>query len=199
MHREAIDLFRMLVEAGAIPGEDFSCDANQGGYRLTQRSLDLLAAAYPSIDWSDLTAEPIAEPHPQIIQELHKELATPFVDALLWRMKDRLNCLGETQGAWYLNQILVGVQQRTGLKLLPLLTQAVGLAGQVRLEWLLRLNHLEPCDYWIYDLVMAAGGSETDVAWDEFGVYLTERGLSLLEKVWIGDYETHPLYYKRIK
>jgi hypothetical protein len=46
---------------------------------------------------------------------------------------------------------------------------------------------------------MAAGGSETDVAWDEFGVYLTERGLSLLEKVWIGDYETHPLYYKGIK
>ncbi len=193
MHREAIELFRMLVEAGAIPGEDFSCDAQSGGYRLTQRSLELLAQAYPNIDWSDLCAEP----PPQIVQSLHQELDTPFVDTLLWQMKDRLNYLSDAQGAWYLNQILVGVQRRTGINLLPLLGQVVGLAGQVRLEWLLRLDALEPCDYWIYDLVVAAGGSNDDVAWDEFGVYLTEWGLDLLEKVWMGDYETHPLFYRR--
>jgi hypothetical protein len=193
MHREAIDLFRMLIEAGAVPGEDFSCDEQHGGYRLTQRSLDLLAATYPTIDWSTLCADL----QPQMVQELHKNLDTPFVDALVWRMKDRLNNLSDAQGAWYLNQILVGVQQRTGLNLLPPLVHAVGLAGEVRLEWLLRLTELEPCDYWIYDLVMAAGGHDTDVAWDEFGIYLTEQGLHLLEQVWIGDYETHPLFYRR--
>jgi hypothetical protein len=31
MHREAIDLFRMLIEAGSVPGEDFSCDEQHGG------------------------------------------------------------------------------------------------------------------------------------------------------------------------
>ena len=193
MHREAIELFRMLVEAGAMPGKDFSCDARSGGYHLSQRGLDLLATAYPNIDWSDLCVET----DQRLVRGLHQELSTPFVDVLLWRVKDRLSHLGDAQAAWYLNQILVGVQQRTGLNLLPLLSQAVGLAGQVRLEWLLRLDALESCDYWIYDLVMAAGGGDDDVAWDEFGVYLTERGLDLLEKVWIGDYETHPSYYNR--
>jgi len=193
MHREAIDLFRMLIEAGAVPGEDFSCDDQQGGYRLTQRSLDLLSATYPNVDWSSLCADP----YPQLVQELHEKLDTPFVESLIWRMQDRLNHLNDAQGAWYLNQILVGVQQRTGLNLLPSLVQTVGMAGEVRLEWLLRLNELEPCDFWIYDLVMAAGGHDTDVAWDEFGIYLTEQGLHLLEQVWIGDYETHPLFYQR--
>lgn len=195
MHGEAIELFRMLVEAGAVPGEDFSCDEYLGGYCLSQHSVELLEAAYPNIDWSDLAVKP--DEH--IVSRLHQELATPFVDALLGRIKERLNHLNDAQGAWYLNQILVGVQQRTGLNLLPLLAEAVGLAGQVRLEWLLRLENSEPCDYWLYDLVIAAGGSDTDVAWDEFGIYLTEPGLNLLEKVWIGDYETHPMFYKRMK
>ncbi len=154
----------------------------------------MLTQAYPHIDWSDLCAER----GQQALEDLHQELDTPFVDALLRHMKDRLNYLSDAQGAWYLNQILVGVQQRTGLNLLPLLSQVMGLAGQVRLEWLLRLDTLEPCDYWIYDLVIAAGGNNDDVAWDEFGIYLTEAGLNLLEKVWIGDYETHPLFYKRV-
>lgn len=193
MHREAIELFRLLVQAGAVPGEDFSCDEQSGGYRLTQRSLDLLAAAYPEIDWSDLCAEP----HQQIAQSLHQELQTPFIDNLLWRIKDRLNYLSDAEGSWYLNQILVGVQQRTGLNLLPLLSETVGLSGQVRLEWLLRLEAVEPCDYWLYDLVMAAGGTPEDVAWDEFGIYLSENGLTLLEQVWIGDYETRPVFYQR--
>jgi hypothetical protein len=193
MHREAIELFRMLVQAGAVPGEDFSCDGQQGGYRLTQRSLDLLTAAYPDIDWSDLCAEP-SQP---LVQDLHEDLATAFVDVLLWRMKDRLNYLSDAQAAWYLTQILVGVQQRTGLNLLPLLVETVGLSGQVRLEWLLRLETVDPCDYWLYDLVTAAGGDTDDVAWDEFGIYLTEKGLSLLEKVWLGDYETRPVFYPR--
>lgn len=192
MHREAIELFRMLVQAGAVPGEDFSCDAQNGGYRLTQRSLDLLAVAYPEVDWSDLSAEPSQ----QLVQRLQQELNVPFVDGLLWRMKDRLNYLCDSQGAWYLNQILVGVQQRTGLNLWPLLSQMVGLAGQVRLEWLLRSDVGEPCDYWLYDLITAAGGDADDVAWDEHGIYLTENGLYLLEKVWIGDYETRPVFYR---
>jgi hypothetical protein len=195
MQREAIELFKMLVEAGAEPGQDFSCDAQSGGYRLTPKGLDLLSQAYPDIDWSGLCADS----QQQIVHALHQELATPFVDALLYRMKDRLNFLSDAEGAWYLNQILVGVQQQTGLNLLPLLGQVVGLAGQVRLEWLLRLDELEPCDYWLYDLVMAAGGRDTDVAWDEFGIYLSEQGLTLLEKVWVGDYETHPLFYKRFQ
>jgi hypothetical protein len=193
MHREAIDLFRMLVEAGAVPGEDFSCDGLQGGYRLNQRSLDLLAEAYPEIDWGDLCAEPMQ----QVVQALQQDLQAPFVDRLLWRMKDRLNSLNDAHGAWYLNQILVGVQQRTGLNLLPLLARTMELAGQVRLEWLLRLDDVEPCDYWLYDLVTAAGGTADDIAWDEFGIYLSEHGLTLLEKVWIGDYETRPAFYDR--
>jgi len=195
MQGEAIKLFRMLVEAGAVPGEDFSCDAESGGYRLTEQAIALLSKAYPDIDWGSLCVEPL---HP-IVQTLPEELATLFVDNLVQRIRERLNYLGDAQAAWYLNQILVGVQQRTGLNLFPLLCQVIGLAGQVRIEWLLRLDELETCDYWLYDLVMAAGGDDADVAWDEFGIYLSERGLTLLEKVWIGDYETHPMFYKRLQ
>jgi hypothetical protein len=43
MHSAAIELFQLLVQAGAVPGEDFSCDPNRQGYRLNQRSLELLS------------------------------------------------------------------------------------------------------------------------------------------------------------
>ena len=106
-------------------------------------------------------------------------------------MQDRLNHLNDAQGAWYLNQILVGVQQRgTGLKSIAI-PGSDSRHGRGSCAWsgCYVFNELEPCDFWIYDLVMAAGGHDTDVAWDEFGIYLTEQGLHLLEQVWIGDYE----------
>jgi hypothetical protein len=191
MHGKATELFQLLVQAGAVPGRDFSCDPDQQGYRLNQRSVDLLTEAYPEIDWDELLF-PCTTDVTNLAETLHQALGVPFVDNLLIHIKARIQQLPDHQASWYLTQILVGVEQRTGLDLLVLMAEHFSLSTMARIEWLLRLKQSQPCDDWLRDLVQSAGGAETDVAWDDHGLYLTERGLNLLERVWIGDCEAVP-------
>jgi hypothetical protein len=192
MHSAAIELFQLLVQAGAVPGEDFSCDPNRQGYRLNQRSLELLSKAYPEIDWQDLCA--VCEPATKtLIETLHRSLRVPFVDNLLPRLQAQIQQLPAPQATWYLNQILVGVEQRTGIDLLMPITDRLSVSTQARVEWLLRQDHHQPCDDWLADLVQAAGGTADDIGWDDHGIYFSERGLTLLEQVWLGDCEAIPV------
>ena len=82
MHSEDIQLFRMLVEAGAQPGEDFSYDLSQGSCHITERGFILLQNAFPQIDWSaiaSLNQRDLEEP----VNLLHQSLGVNFLDNLL--------------------------------------------------------------------------------------------------------------------
>ena len=45
-----IELFRMLVKAGAKPGDDFSYDMQTGAAQISDRAFEKLRAAYPEVD-----------------------------------------------------------------------------------------------------------------------------------------------------
>ncbi|NEQ44592.1 MAG: hypothetical protein F6K00_13920 [Leptolyngbya sp. SIOISBB] len=47
MDQVAIDFFRLLIQAGAVPGEDFSCDGERQVYHLNERCHSLLQASFP--------------------------------------------------------------------------------------------------------------------------------------------------------
>lgn len=188
MHSTAVDLFQLLVQAGAVPGEDFSCDGENQAFRLNERCYDLLRQAYPEVHWDDVFAPCPYDPSAEI-EILHDYLGVPFVDRLLEKIQHRLHQLPDAQAAWYLRQLLGGVEQRTGLLLYPLLEAQVTLSTQARLEWLLRLEEVELCDVWLEDLILAAGGTQEDVQLSDRGCWLTERGIELLEILWEGDVE----------
>lgn len=190
MHSTAVDLFQMLVHAGAAPGEDFSCDGEKQAFHISQHGCDLLRQAYPDIHWDDVFAPSTYDPSPELAL-LHQYLGVPFVDGLLDTIQRRLQELTDAQAGWYLRQLLGGIEQRTGLLLCPLLEETLDLPTQARLEWLLRLpeNTLVACDLWIEDLVLAAGGTSQDVELTESGYWLTERGMELLEMLWAGEFE----------
>ncbi|MBD2259174.1 hypothetical protein [Pseudanabaena sp. FACHB-2040] len=188
MHSAAVDLFQMLVQAGAVPGEDFSCDGENEAFRLGERCHELLRHAYPDVDWDDIFAPCPYDASPEIAM-LHQHLGVPFVDRLLAQMHCRLQELPDAEAAWYLRQLLVGVEQRTGLLLYPLLTEEMTLSALARLEWLLRLEDVEPCSFWLEDLILAAGGSPEDVQISENDCWLTEQGMDLLEMLWAGEVE----------
>lgn len=188
MHSTAVDLFQMLVQAGAVPGEDFSCDGENQAFHLGERCYELLQNAYPEVDWDDLFTPAPYDASPEI-ELLHQHLGVPFVDRLLNRIRCRIQELPDAEAAWYLRQLLIGVEQGTGLLLYPLLTKDMNLAALARLEWLLRLEDIAPCDCWLEDLILAAGGSPEDVQISPNGCWLTERGMSLLEMLWAGEVE----------
>ncbi|NJN03899.1 MAG: hypothetical protein HC816_16270 [Leptolyngbyaceae cyanobacterium RM1_1_2] len=97
--------------------------------------------------------------------------------------------LPEAQSAWYLQQIVYGVEQRTGIPLYDLLKQQLDLSAQARVECLLREQKaLVPCSEWMADLILAAGGSLQDfelLQGEE--ALLSERGIRLLAVVWMGE------------
>jgi hypothetical protein len=188
MHSPAVELFQMLVQAGAVPGEDFSCDGETQAFRLNDRCYDLLRQAYPEVYWDDVFTQDSYNPASEIAL-LHEYLGVPFVDRLLAQMQQRLQTLPDAQAAWYLHQLLAGIEQRTGLLLCPMLEAALSTSGQARLEWLLRLETGEPCNLWLLDLVTAAGGAESDVQLLASDCWLSDRALALLEMLWQGDLE----------
>jgi len=188
MQDVAIELFQLLVQAGAVPGDDFSCDGANRVYRLNQRCLHLLQQAYPEIDWLDIM-DIQEQSWQEIIAALHERLGVPFVDNLIARMEQRLQRLPEAQAAWYVRQILTGVEYRTGLALFPVLSDRLSLMDKARLEWVLRQENGQPGDEWIADLVLAAGGCPRDLYHMGDGLGLTEQGLHRLESVWAGDCE----------
>lgn len=188
MADDAIKLFRMLVEAGAKPGEDFSYDLQTASAQISDRALEKLQAAYPEVDWLGICER--VEIDPKLPAEyLNTYLGIDFVERLLLCIEQRLEELSDPQAAWYLQQVLGGVEHRTNVSLYVLLQRRLSLSKQARLESLLRQQQTQICYLWIADLVEAAGGSPEDVELQGTEASLTQVGLTLLTTVWAGEYD----------
>lgn len=190
MHSEDIQLFRMLVEAGAQPGEDFSYDLTQGTCHITERGFILLQNAFPQINWTDIASlnqRDLEEP----VRILHQALGVNFVDSLLQRFQERLSQLPTDTAAWYAHQILGGVEQRTGIALYQIIQQTLPAETCQHLDQLLKLTPISVCNLWIEDLIFAAGGSPDHISYEGDEVLLSETGIMLLNQVWTGELEIH--------
>lgn len=186
MHQPAVDLFQLLVQAGAVPGQDFSCDANQQAYHLNARCYHLLQQAYPDIDWHEVLGAPY-ESLEAAIAALHEYLGCPFIDNLAERMATRLSQLSDRAAAGYVQCILAGVESATGIALYPFLAARLDMTGKARLEWLARQETVELVgSEWLQDLVEAAGGHPSDCGLQGDEVLLTEAGWQRLSCVWQG-------------
>ena len=116
MADDAIRLFRMLIEAGAKPGEDFSYDMHSSSAQISDRAFEKLKAAFPDIDWTSISERVEVDPSLPI-EYLNSYLGVDFVERILTRIEQRLIDLEPQQATWYLQQILGGVEQRTHVPL----------------------------------------------------------------------------------
>ncbi|MGB3297674.1 MAG: hypothetical protein WBA76_05340 [Phormidesmis sp.] len=187
MADDAVELFRMLVEAGAQPGEDFSYDMQSRSAQISDRAFEKLKAAYPDIDWPSICERVEVDPDLPV-EYLNTYLGIDFVGRMLTRIEQRLAELPEEQATWYLQQVLGGVEQRTNVPLYILLQRQLSLDKQARLERLLR-QPADPCYVWMSDLIEAAGGKPDDVEINGDEALLTQTGLALLTTVWVGEYD----------
>ncbi len=188
MHSDNVQLFRMLIEAGAQPGEDFSYDLSQGTCHINERGFILLQNAFPDINWHEISSV-IERDLDGPVQTLNQHLGVDFVAAILQFLQQRLEQLSTNESAWYVHQILGGVEQRTGIALYQLIQQNLPSDICQRLDQLLKLTPLTPCNVWIEDLVIAAGGSAADIDYEGDDVLLSEAGVDLLTQVWTGELE----------
>ena len=188
MHQNSFELFKMLLKAGATPGEDFSCNQEKGDCCLSERGYHLLKLTYPEIDWDDITRV-VKHDDAQAVEALHQHLDIDFTNRLLEKISRRIAHLPEAKAAWYLQQVLGGVEQKTGISLQKRLTETLDLSHSLWVELLMRRPEaeLEPCGEWIIDLVLAAGGDAVDFELRQDEAFLTERGIRLLASVWSGN------------
>lgn len=187
MEDDAIRLFRMLVEAGATPGEDFSYNLQTASAEISDRAFEKLQSAYPDIDWSSVCERINVDPAIPI-DALDRYLGVDFTERILLRIEQRISELAPTEATWYLQQILGGVENRTKVPLYQLLQQRLPLDKQMWLEQLLR-SPASPCYVWMGDLIEAAGGDPEDIELSGEEATLTQTGLALLTAVWDGDYD----------
>ncbi|MGJ3251548.1 MAG: hypothetical protein ACFE0J_10510 [Elainellaceae cyanobacterium] len=191
MHHQSFEIFQSLTKAGATPGEDFSFSPDDGGLRLTEHGYQILKQQYPQINWDSFTAVVERDPA-EAVEAIHDHLGTNFVGNILDYITRRIRELPEEQAAWYLSQVLAGVEERTGIALYELLSRRLSLSNRAYIEHLLRCeNSAEPCSEWINDLVLAAGGTPEDVEVTGHEALLTEHGMRLLATVWIGEYDLY--------
>jgi hypothetical protein len=188
MQSDNVQLFRMLIEAGAQPGEDFSYDLGQGTCHINERGFILLQNAFPHIDWHEISSV-ITRDLDGPIQTLNQHLGVDFAAAVLRRLEHRLEQLPTYEAAWYVHQILGGVEQRTGIALYQLIRRDLPAETCQQIDRLLQLTPITPCNVWIEDLVLAAGGSAEDIEYEDNEVLLSETGVDLLTQVWTGELE----------
>ncbi|MGD1951651.1 MAG: hypothetical protein ACFB14_18695 [Leptolyngbyaceae cyanobacterium] len=84
MHSDNVQLFRMLVEAGAQPGEDFSYDLGQGTCHINERGFILLQNAFPDINWHEISSV-IERDLDGPVQRLNQQLGVNFTAAVMQR------------------------------------------------------------------------------------------------------------------
>ena len=188
MAEDAIELFRMLIEAGAKPGEDFSYDMQTSSAQISDLAFEKLQSAFPDVDWLSISERVEVDPAVPAAY-LNAHLQVDFVGQILTRIEQRIGQLPADEATWYLQQVLGGVESRTNVPLYVLLQRRLPLKTQVRLEQLLRQEEAAPCHIWMRDLIEAAGGSQEDVSLEGDEAALTQRGLALLTTVWTGDYD----------
>ena len=187
MADDAIQLFRMLVEAGAKPGEDFSYNLQTASAEISDRAFEMLQSTYPDVDWSSVCERIEIDPLVPV-EALDRYLGVEFTEQILQRIEQRISELEPTQATWYLQQVLGGVEHRTKVPLYMLLQQRMSLDKQIWLEQLLR-QPASPCYLWMSDLIEAAGGNPKDVEFASDEATLTQTGLALLTAVWDGEYD----------
>jgi hypothetical protein len=193
MHQAIADLAQLLVQAGAVPGEDFSCDGMEQTFHLSERGYALLVEAHPDVNWAEVFGAPHAHVD-AVVADLHQRLGCPFVDNLVTTMAQRLPQLADADAIGYVYSLLTGVEAATTLALYPFLAPRLDLAAQVRLEWLLRQPWSgEAPAIWLQDLVRAAGSAPADCRLDGNDVLLTEAAWHRLHQVWQGDWEMLPI------
>lgn len=188
MNSDNVQLFRMLIEAGAQPGEDFSYDLSQDTCHINERGFILLQTAFPHIDWHEISSV-IQRDLDGPVRTLNQHLGVDFAGTLLKRLQARLDQLPTNEATWYIHQVLGGVEQRTGIALYQLMQRDLPTKTGQYLDQLLKLTPLTPCHVWIEDLVMAAGGTAEDIDYDGPEVLLSEAGVALLTTVWTGELE----------
>lgn len=182
-----VELFKMLINAGAKPGDDFSYDMQTGAAQISDRAFEKLKAAYPNVDWAAISERVEVEPE-EAANHINNYLGVDFVTRILDKITQRIDELPSEQATWYLQQVLEGVEQRTYVPLYVLLQRQLPLAKQARLETL-RRGIATPCHLWMQDLIEAAGGTAADVSFVGEDAELTQSGLALLTAVWAGEYE----------
>ncbi|MGB3493391.1 MAG: hypothetical protein WBA57_11725 [Elainellaceae cyanobacterium] len=191
MHQDTLSLVKLLIQAGATPGQDFSCDLHAESCHINENGFQLLQNAYPEIDWGSF-AEFVEIDDQQAVDSLHQHLGINFVERILGLIQRQLRQLPSEKASWYLQQVLGGVEQRTGIPLLRYLLEQADLPRRLRVECLLHDEAAAtPCSEWMTDLVIAAGGTPDDVTFDGEDAVLTERGLRLLATVWAGEYNLY--------
>ena len=188
MQSDNVQLFRMLIEAGAQPGEDFSYDLAQGTCHINERGFILLQSTFPDINWHDI-ASVVERDLEGPAQTLNQHLGVDFSAAVVQRLEQRRGQLPTNEAAWYVHQVLGGVEQRTGIALYQLMQRDFSAETCQQLDQLLKLVPMTPCNLWIEDLVLAAGGAAHDIEYDGDEVLLSEAGVNLLTQVWTGDLE----------
>ncbi|MDV3353399.1 hypothetical protein D0962_12885 [Leptolyngbyaceae cyanobacterium CCMR0082] len=188
MNSDNVQLFRMLIEAGAQPGEDFSYDLSQGTCHINERGFILLQTAFPDINWHEIS-NVIERDLDSPVQRLNQHLGVDFLATLLQKLQKRLEQLPTNEAAWYMHQVLGGIEQRTGIALYQIIQRDLPPAICQQLDQLLKLTPLTPCNLWIEDLVIAAGGAAQDIDYEGGDVLLSEAGVELLTQVWTGELE----------
>ena len=167
MADDAIRLFRMLVEAGAKPGEDFSYDLKTASAQVSDRAFEKLKATFPDMDWESICERVEIDPT-RTVEALNSFLGVDFVERILARIEKQIDSLEPAEATWYLQQVLGGVEHHTRIPLYVLLQQRLPLSKQVRLETLLR-QPSTPCYVWMSDLIEAAGGRPEGVRQRDHG------------------------------
>lgn len=184
---DGVELFKMLIQAGAQPGDDFSYDMQTGAAQISDDAFEKLKAAYPDVDWAAISERVEVDPA-LAADHINRYLGVDFVSRILTKIAQRIDELPAEQATWYLQQVLEGVEHRTYAPVYVLLQRQLPLAKQIRLETLLR-GRAQPCHVWMQDLIEAAGGEATDVSFVGEDAELTQTGLALLTTVWAGEYE----------
>lgn len=197
MHKNTLNLVQLLIQAGATPGQDFSCDLSSESCRITEHGFQLLQEAYPQVDWENLT-EFVEVDDQHAVDALHQHLGINFVERILRLIRWQLRQLSSEKASWYLQQVLGGVEQRTGIPLFRYLLEQADLPSRLRIECLLHEEAIAtPCSEWMTDLVIAAGGAPYDVTFDGEDAILTETGLRLLATVWAGECHLYDVLAQR--
>ncbi|MEO0869629.1 MAG: hypothetical protein AAFY17_14565 [Cyanobacteria bacterium J06642_11] len=182
-----VELFRMLVEAGAQPGQDFSYDLERGSCHINERGFILLQNAFPHIDWHDI-ANLVERDMDAPVVALSQHLGVVnFAASVMESLERRLQVLPTNEAAWYVHQILGGIEARTGIALYQLIQRDSSHELCQQVDQLLGLTPITPCNVWIEDLVLAAGGTLEDVDYAGQEVLLSEAGVQLLTQVWAGE------------
>lgn len=183
-------LFQSLVKAGAVPGRDISVGPGGASLQMSEHGYTILQEQHPDLAWQNVTVA--EDPAEAAMTTLHHHLGLDFTARLLSLIVGQLKRLTEPQLVWYLQEMLGGVEERTGIPVYDLLLQHLSPEAQIRLRYLLQYSTVaEPCSEWISDLIVAAGGDESDCCVDGDTIMVSERGLRLLALVWVGAYDLY--------